>query len=76
MYGSILAPMADINSGYGVIEGQVIANSWTGSFQVNDNLFVSSVASSSNSVSIPAPTNIAFLLLGLLIIAMRRTVRK
>jgi len=76
MYGSILAPMADIYSNYGVIEGQVIANSWTGSFQVNDNSFVSSVASSSNSVSVSAPTSMAFLLLGLLTITMRRSFRK
>jgi len=74
MYGSILAPTADIYSTYGVIEGQVIAASWNGNFQVNDNPFVSSVSSNSNSVSVPAPTGMIFLLLGLLTLTMRRQV--
>lgn len=35
IYGSILAPFADISTGYGNICGTVVANSWMGPMQVN-----------------------------------------
>lgn len=41
IFGSILAPKANINSPYGAMWGQVIADSWSGNAQINDNAFIS-----------------------------------
>jgi choice-of-anchor A domain-containing protein len=39
IYGSILAPLADLNTSYGQINGTVVANSWKGPMQVNNTPF-------------------------------------
>ncbi len=52
LYGSILAPKADISASSGVIWGQVIANSWNGNAQINDNPFTD------NRVSVPEPSSV------------------
>ena len=77
LYGSILAPKADIKAPYGVIWGQVIANSWQGNTQINDN----PLANQSNNapalveptVTVPEPSSIIILALGLFVLlAFRR----
>ena len=66
LYGSILAPKANITAPTGVIWGQVIVNSWTGNTQINDNPF------SDNTVTVPEPSTLAVFLLGLMGVAARR----
>lgn len=58
MFGSILAPNADIKAPHGVIWGQVIANSWQGNTQINDNPFTDT------TVEVPEPTYLFILSLG------------
>ncbi|MGJ8691594.1 MAG: choice-of-anchor A family protein [Thalassotalea sp.] len=65
LFGSILAPTANIDADYGVIWGQVIAKSWQGNAQINDNPF------KSNRVDIPEPSSIAIFALGLVGLLIR-----
>jgi choice-of-anchor A domain-containing protein len=39
IYGSILAPLANITANYGQLNGTVVANSWTGTMQLNNTPF-------------------------------------
>lgn len=57
IYGSILAPMADITTGYGQINGTVVANSWTGPMQLNNSPF-------DGDLPAPVPEPATMLLLG------------
>ena len=66
LFGSILAPNASVLAAYGLIEGQVIADSWLGNAQVNDNPFITS------PVSVSAPGSLGLLSLGLLGLAVIR----
>jgi choice-of-anchor A domain-containing protein len=66
LYGSVLAPKADITAPHGVIWGQVIANSWVGNAQINDNPF------DGDSVDVPEPSTIAIFALGMIGLASRR----
>ncbi len=66
LYGSILAPKADIKAPTGVIWGQVIANSWTGNTQINDNPFTS------NRVTVPEPSTLAVFVLVAMGLVYRR----
>jgi choice-of-anchor A domain-containing protein len=66
LFGSILAPKADIKAPHGVIWGQVIANSWVGNAQINDNPYVG------NSVDVPEPSTLAIFVLGMMGLASRR----
>jgi choice-of-anchor A domain-containing protein len=70
LYGSILAPKADITAPHGVIWGQVIANSWVGNTQINDNPFVG------YSVDVPEPSTIAIFALGMIGLASSRFKKK
>lgn len=71
LYGSILAPTADITTTWGLIEGQVIANSWTGNAQVNDRSFVGM------QVQVSEPSSFGLLSLGaLLLVGVRRTISR
>jgi choice-of-anchor A domain-containing protein len=70
MYGSILAPTAAISSPFGVIEGQVIAASWLGNTQINDNPFLSPTPTP--AVSVAEPSSIGLLSLALLGLFTRR----
>jgi choice-of-anchor A domain-containing protein len=58
---SILAPFASVGSGYGLVEGQVVVNSWASSVQINDRPFVGQVP----LAPIPEPETYAMLLAGL-----------
>jgi len=58
-FASFLAPLASFNTSYGVINGQVIANSWTGSVQVNDASFRGVLS------AVPEPKTYAMMLAGL-----------
>ncbi len=63
--GSILAPTADILAPHGLIEGQVIAKSWTGNTQVNDNPY-------STITSVYEPGSLGLLSLGLVAVTILR----
>jgi choice-of-anchor A domain-containing protein len=64
VYASFLAPTAQFNTlTGGFIGGQVVAGSWNGSAQVNDNPFVGAVA------AVPEPETYAMMLAGLLAVA-------
>tara|TARA_B110000467_G_scaffold20786_3_gene18293 strand:- start:372 stop:1367 length:996 start_codon:yes stop_codon:yes gene_type:complete len=67
LYGSILAPQADIKTGNGVIWGQVIANSWQGNAQINDNPLASNSSNApvTSNVTVPEPSSLAILALAL-----------
>lgn len=56
---SFLAPLADFNTGWGVINGQVVANSWSGSVQVNYAPFTGTIT------AVPEPASVGLLLAGL-----------
>lgn len=66
LFGSVLAPKADIAAPTGVIWGQVIANSWTGNTQINDNPFTS------NTVTVSEPSTIAVFVFALIALTYRR----
>lgn len=61
--GSLLAPLASANTGFGVINGQMIVGSFAGNMQINDYGF--------NGV-VPEPGTIASLGLGALLLLRRR----
>jgi len=58
-YGTILAPTAAINAVGGMVNGQVIADSWAGQAQLNAPLFAHH-----ESVAVPEPATLALLLVG------------
>jgi choice-of-anchor A domain-containing protein len=59
--GSILAPNAAVSGTGGLIVGQVVANSWNSSIQVNDAAFAGSIP----VTSVPEPESWAMLIAGL-----------
>ncbi|MFZ4507993.1 MAG: choice-of-anchor A family protein [Fimbriimonas sp.] len=66
--GSLLAPNADISGGYGVIEGQVIANSFTGPTQINLHLYSGNI----QTQAVPEPASMVALGAGVLAVLRRR----
>lgn len=66
LFGSILAPTADIIAPQGVIWGQVIADSWAGNTQINDNPF------EDTTTNIPEPSTLAIFTLAMFGMAARR----
>jgi choice-of-anchor A domain-containing protein len=72
LYGSILAPKADIKAPHGVIWGQVIASSWDGNTQINDNTFAGHSSNSPAIVPVPEPSTLAILVLGVMGLVSRR----
>jgi choice-of-anchor A domain-containing protein len=76
MVASFLAPLADFSTSWGHIDGQVIANSWSGSVQVNDAPFTGTLPTTVSAV--PEPESYALLLAGLAVVfflALRRRKR-
>ncbi|MDX2065168.1 MAG: choice-of-anchor A family protein [Fimbriimonadaceae bacterium] len=67
--GSLLAPNADITTGWGVIQGQVIAKSWTGNSQTNLHLFTGNVPP---AAPVPEPASMAVFGLSALAFLRRR----
>jgi choice-of-anchor A domain-containing protein len=63
VYASFLAPTADFTTGWGVINGQVIADSWSGNVQINDAAFAGTIS------AVPEPGTYQLLLAGLGVIA-------
>jgi choice-of-anchor A domain-containing protein len=75
LFGTILAPKADVEAPSGVIWGQVIANSWDGNTQINDNPFASNAIYTpvTSSITVPEPSSVAILALSLFgLFAFRR----
>lgn len=68
---SFLAPRADFTTSYGVINGQVVAQSWSGSVQVNDTPFAGQITISAVS-AVPEPQTYALMAGGLALLAWVR----
>ena len=66
--GSLLAANANVTTGWGVINGQVIANSWSGNSQINDYTFTGNLPTE----PVPEPATIAVLSLGAAALLKRR----
>lgn len=78
--GSILAVDADITTGWGVVWGQVVAESWTGPMQVNEDPFegtvpVTDVTEEIVSIHAPGMTGILGVVAATLILLQRRRSR-
>ncbi|WP_332851414.1 choice-of-anchor A family protein [Duganella sp. S19_KUP01_CR8] len=74
--GSILAPLASINGGSGVINGNVIVDSWSSSVQINANHFFKSVDVRGYVSAVPEPETYAMLLAGLGLVGFTARRRK
>jgi choice-of-anchor A domain-containing protein len=72
LYGSILAPKASVQAPHGVIWGQVIADSWHGNTQINDNSFAGHSSNSAVTVPVPEPTTLAIFFLGVMCLVAGR----
>lgn len=74
--GSILAVNADISAGWGVVWGQVVADSWNGSVQVNQVYYGGDLPGGgftpNPTTDVPAPAGAGLLLLGLAAFARMR----
>jgi choice-of-anchor A domain-containing protein len=79
LFGTILAPKANISAPWGVIWGQVIANSWVGNTQINDSPFVSNIPELERlpaiSKDVPEPYSVIILGLALLTLTLRRNAK-
>lgn len=67
LFGTVLAPEAEIVAPQGVIWGQIIADSWNGNMQINDSPFAGHTAGGGHgeAVDIPEPASWAIFSLGL-----------
>jgi choice-of-anchor A domain-containing protein len=73
LYGSILAPNADIVGNGGMVYGQVIGNSFTGGSQLNSAVFnadPSTTMSPETSVEVSAPASLTLMFWGLVGVAL------
>ena len=64
--GSVYAPKAAVNGGFGDLNGQLVAASFTGSLQFNENSFTGDLA------PVPEPMTMSLLTLGLAAVARKR----
>lgn len=64
--GSVYAPKAAVNGGFGDLNGQLVAASFTGSLQFNENSFTGELA------PVPEPMTMSLLALGLAAVARKR----
>lgn len=69
MYGTVLAPNADIKSNPSVIYGQVIGKSWEGNMQINYNPFT---PIGGGTTEVPTPTSIWLFVLAIALIYVNR----
>jgi choice-of-anchor A domain-containing protein len=69
---SILAPLASVSGGYGVVNGQVVVNNWASSVQVNDRAFAGNLP----LAPVPEPETYAMLLAGLGLVGLVTRRRK
>jgi choice-of-anchor A domain-containing protein len=80
LFGSILAPKAHVSAPWGVIWGQVIANSWEGNTQINDSPFVSNIPeqtpSSLKTKNVPEPSSVIIFGLTLLTLTLGRKTKQ
>lgn len=78
--GSVLAPYATVIAGSGVINGQVIANAWDSSVQVNSNHYFNAIdvpgfelVDTDPPADVPEPGTLALMMAGVAgVLAMRR----
>lgn len=62
---NILAPLASVDGGSGVINGEVVVNSWNSGIQINSNHYFQSVQVAGLATAVPEPSTYAMLLGGL-----------
>ncbi len=73
---NILAPLASINGGSGVINGNVIVDSWSSSVQINANHFFKPIDVRGYTSAVPEPETYAMLLAGLGLVGFTARRRK
>ncbi|MBV6322207.1 FxDxF family PEP-CTERM protein [Duganella sp. HSC-15S17] len=73
---NILAPLASVNGGSGVINGNVIVDSWSSSVQINANHFFKAVDVKGYTTPVPEPETYAMLLAGLGLVGFMARRRK
>ena len=66
--GSLLATKADVTTGWGVINGQVISNSWSGNSQINNYTFNGDLPGQ----PVPEPATMAIMSVGVAALLKRR----
>jgi choice-of-anchor A domain-containing protein len=71
MYGTVLAPNADIKSNPSVIYGQIVGKSWEGNMQINYNPFT---PVGSGAAAVPTPASIWLFLLAITLVYVNREV--
>lgn len=72
LYGTVLAPSADIKTTTGAVWGTVIGNSWQGGMQINHDPFRSTIPTTEPPSEVPEPSTIMLMLLGLAVLTIRR----
>jgi choice-of-anchor A domain-containing protein len=73
---NILAPKATVNGGSGVINGNVIVDSWNSSVQINANHFFKAIDVRGFASAVPEPETYAMLLAGLGLVGVTARRRK
>jgi len=76
VYGSILAPSADIKGVSGHVFGQIIGNSWESNMQINYNPFTPVGTGTPPSATVPTPATIWIFLLALSFAYINRNTMK
>lgn len=71
LFGTVLAPSADIKAGSSVIWGSVIGQSWQGNMQINHDPFTSTKPPGGPVAQVPEPSTVMIMLLALAGIVVR-----
>ncbi len=72
MYGSVLAPNADIKANPSVIWGQVIGKSWEGNMQINYNPFTAVGSTPVEPTPVPTPATVWIFVLAFALLYVNR----